>query len=483
MTDMSNAARMRDIIRRIAIEEASRITPTTHRGVVTSINTSTNSCTVLLAGATTGVTVYYQSLRPSKVGQLVTVSGRSGSYYLTDVAGPAYQTPLDPEDLTTPTWEGAVPSADGINVFWSGVSFPEFKIEYSTESDFSANVAEKISTNKTSDIIAPLTKNTDYYIRVSSGNGAGLFGDPTSINGPYRSLNILSNDGNAPSMSPDPIVRGGIRTVFASWEAVANNDPVTYKIYVATTNGFTPNSTNFFGETSSTFASIDRLPNGDQLPTDGSPTYVRLVASDVDGDAPPGAQGSAEATLVNLGDVGNVPGKKITDGKAPSVTSPTPTITPGPGFLYCTWSHILNDDQLTYELHISTQSGFIPATNTLVDETPATYAFIKNQSPADGGGDLDYTATYYVRIRARDNDGYAPYGQQVVANVRKVETEDLEPFAVTNAIIANLAVDTAKIVDLSVTTAKIADLAVDSAKINDLSVITAKINDLAVTFS
>jgi hypothetical protein len=78
------------------------------------------------------------------------------------------------------------------------------------------------------------------------------------------------------------------------WLAILNADPVVYKIYVSATSGFTPGPDTYVGETSGSQFTIRRLPGLPPLPGDpderallfGTDYYVKIVASDTDGDGP-----------------------------------------------------------------------------------------------------------------------------------------------------------------------------------------------------
>lgn len=74
------------------------------------------------------------------------------------------------------------------------------------------------------------------------------------------------------------------------------------------------------------------------------------------------------------------------------------------------WAAISNPDPVTYEVHISESSGFTPTSGTKVGETDGSYFFIKTQpgtTVALKNANTTGFSGYYVKIWARDADGYA----------------------------------------------------------------------------
>ena len=133
------------------------------------------------------------------------------------------------------------------------------------------------------------------------------------------------------------------------------------------------------------------------------------------------------------------------------------------------WVHSANDDQLTYEIHMSTTPGFTPISTdpgpstTYIQETTSNFCFIRTEND---GTPLDYTQTYYVRIVMKDLDGRAVNASaQNSATVPRVDVGDIQPLVAGSAFI-----DTANIVDAAITNAKIGTLAVDNANINQMAV-------------
>jgi hypothetical protein len=111
-----------------------------------------------------------------------------------------------------------------------------------------------------------------------------------------------STDGLPPAISPTPTIQPGLGTLFVSWPAIANADPVDYEVHVSTTTGFTPGPTTLSATTGATQAVIRTLPDG--TPLDYATTYyVRLIATDADGAAAAGTQASGTPVQVTGPDI------------------------------------------------------------------------------------------------------------------------------------------------------------------------------------
>lgn len=107
-----------------------------------------------------------------------------------------------------------------------------------------------------------------------------------------------------------------------------------------------------------------------------------------------------------------------TDGFAPA-SSPAADVRGGLEIISAKWIPIVNADPVTYEVHISTTSGFTPDSTTLVGTTSSSQMTIKalpGAAPVNPGDpdprEIQYDTLYYVRIVARDDDGAAAPGAQ-----------------------------------------------------------------------
>lgn len=117
------------------------------------------------------------------------------------------------------------------------------------------------------------------------------------------------------------------------------------------------------------------------------------------------------------------------DATAPSA-SPGPTVQGGIGILIATWTPLTNADPVTYEVHVSTTSGFTADSTTHLGDTPGSIYTIR-QMP--DGSALAYGTTYYVVIVAKDIDGSATQSGQGSAQLVQVDSPDIA----ANAVIAS----------------------------------------------
>ncbi len=141
-------------------------------------------------------------------------------------------------------------------------------------------------------------------------------------------------------------------------------------------------------------------------------------------------------TIDNSGTVGGyLPGEipYLTD-ETPPASSPTADVTGGIGFFSVKWTAVANADPVTYEVHVSTTTGFTPDATTFSGETNGTLAFIKT---LPNGSAFAYGTTYYFKIMAKDADGggYADptpaAGTQDSATLVKAGTDELQSDGLT----------------------------------------------------
>ena len=131
------------------------------------------------------------------------------------------------------------------------------------------------------------------------------------------------------------------------------------------------------------------------------------------------------AVLIGAHQAGNPhePPPPPSDGLSPS-SSPAVTVTPMIGALYASWPGIANADPVTYEVHVSTSSGFTPSGATLQQLATGTAASIRTTA---AGVALAAATTYYVRIVAKDDDGSAAAGAQGSGQVITIAASDGSP--------------------------------------------------------
>jgi hypothetical protein len=230
----------------------------------------------------------------------------------------------------------------------------------------------------------------------------GEFIEPDTL--PYQA------DGFPPASSPAAVVTGGPKFIGVAWDAVTNADPVTYEVHIDTVSGFTPTALTLVALVwEGNGYVITALPDGSPLAFDTT-YYIRVVATDIDGAAAPGAEDSGQ--LVRL------PSDAVDPDGVPPASSPTPTVQGGPNYLAARWAPVTNADPVTYEVHISATTGFTPGPGTLYQETHAESMLIKTLA---GGGALVYGATYYVKIVAKDADGAAAASAQGSASMVQID--------------------------------------------------------------
>jgi hypothetical protein len=517
------AARMRDAIHREAIKAVRSEVPPYRYGTVTQIDPDIRQVKVLFAGDPLAVTAKIVGIQPTAIGQVVQISGRTGDLFVSGVVGSSRFVDMPSDELTPPIGFTVTGGKGSVLLKWYEVpGIDKYEVQIAEDPAFNVVIGNYVVAGN-GYLITELNTPQEYWVRVRSVNNVGevsawsVAESGTTVEFPGGD----TSDGDPPTESPRPLVTGGFGYLLVEWLEIANNDLVVYDVHLSTQSGFTPNLGNKVGSTTGTFFFINASDpaviaalaseSGQVLTTEdglilslsGGPGasldydtiyFVRIVARDVDGSAPPSAQGSGSPLRIQAGDVGLIPRDAISDGLPPSHSPDVGTVTNGVGYLLVRWSHIVNPDGATYEVHVSSSSGFTPGPNTLVGDTPSNWFFIRNVGPGAGSGPLQYGTTYYVRIWARDNDGYASDpGAQGSGLVVRVSGVDIGPNTVTaehmvantitaaSGIIADAAIGTAKIQEASITTAKIANASIITAHIVDASISTAKIQDAAIS--
>jgi hypothetical protein len=130
----------------------------------------------------------------------------------------------------------------------------------------------------------------------------------------------VQGDGIPPLLGPPPVVDGWIGALHAHWSPVENPDPVTYKVHLSTVNDFAPDATTLVATTGASSVTIKNTANDLPLAYDTT-YYVKIVASDLDGDSPASPQGSAQMRPATNPDIaatfvyaGSVSADQITGG-------------------------------------------------------------------------------------------------------------------------------------------------------------------------
>lgn len=125
----------------------------------------------------------------------------------------------------------------------------------------------------------------------------GAFIDPATL--PPAEV---TTDGLAPASSPEPTVTGGLGVLFVRHGGITNADPVTYDYHLSTTTGFTPDASTLVASSPSSLVAVRSLTDGTTLEYD-TDYYVRIVASDADGDGPASVEASGRLDRAGVADL------------------------------------------------------------------------------------------------------------------------------------------------------------------------------------
>ncbi|HWT40086.1 MAG TPA: fibronectin type III domain-containing protein, partial [Dongiaceae bacterium] len=189
---------------------------------------------------------------------------------------PANAVPANVSGLTSTS------SSNAITYSWTAVADTDIKnyeVTFSTSSTFASGNITYLTGTATTLTVGGLAAGTTYYARVRAVDQGGLTSAAWSATNTKATTATPLSDGSAPASSPTPTVASGIGYLFASWTAVANNDPVTYEVHISTTTGFTPSGATKVAETASTVISLEKDAAGTAL-TYGTTYYVKLIAKD-----------------------------------------------------------------------------------------------------------------------------------------------------------------------------------------------------------
>lgn len=211
---------------------------------------------------------------------------------------------------------------------------------------------------------------------------------------------------------------GGELAVGTTWP----NDFARVEVHASTTPGFIP--------TDATHISQFTSPRGGAVTLALAPVehFFRLVAVNTSG-----------AESVPSGEVSCIPlpsSSASSDGLVPPVVD-APVLVGLPRMLLAKWPGVVNPDPVTYEVHLSTVSGFTPTGATMIAETAAT--MITVASLPDGAA-LAYDTPYYVRVVAKDQDGAAAPGEETEGMLDPAGTADIAVGAITAALLESVLV-------------------------------------------
>lgn len=226
-------------------------------------------------------------------------------------------------------------------------------------------------------------------------------------------MTITSPANAAPGNVTGLVSTPGRDSILYSWTAVADTDIKNYEVTFATNSGFTTGVQTFLTGTATTLNVGGLAPN--------TTYYARVRAVDTAGNT--SASWSSTDTETT--------GVQVPTDTYPPASSPTPNVMGGLSNLYITWSAITTNsnggsqvDPVTYEVHLSTTTGFTPSGSTKVTEVSGTSAIVDvlpgTTTP------LSYGTTYYIKLIAKDRDGSAAAGTQGSGSISKVASGDVQ---------------------------------------------------------
>lgn len=320
-------------------------------------------------------------------------------------------TPEDDTDATAPVLD-EIQSVEAINEYQ--VSYWNIVFEPGTGDDPHAATTEHrkfIRTDETEVFIAPVPLGKTFHVRVRGINGNGKHSDPATND---STSHILVGGGGFSETPSAPTgldaVSLGPDSIMLTWDESTHPLVVAggnYRVQCDTTSGFaSPDFARTVGGESTTFTGLSQ----------GTQYWFRVKAKTSTGVLSDWSATLGPETTGTLG-----PGD-ISDGAVPA-SSPTPKVTGGPRYLYVKWEPISNADPVTYEVHLGTSSTFTADSSTKCGEVTGS-SFVIRYLPNNSSTQLDYGTNYYVRVWAKDTDGYAtnpaPTGTLTAVTCQKI---------------------------------------------------------------
>lgn len=299
-------------------------------------------------------------------------------------------------------WNAPTTNVDGTSI--GDLSHYEIQWQYTSDSLWSATM--RTAGTETNFGYSPVSPGQSINVRVRAVDNSGHVSDWATENDI-----ALEEDEAAPATPSAPTVTSGVEAVSVTWDGknstngAMDPDLDRVELWTSPAAGFTP-------PTSATLVGYF-APGGGTLEVVDLPLYTtqyfKLVARDKANNASPA---SAQAS-----------GKLGSDGNPPA-GSPTPTVTGIYLGVLIRWAAVPNRDPVTYEVHLSSASGFTPSASTLLTETISNAA---NTTKLPNGDALVVGQPYYVRIIAKDVDGAAAAGGQAAGAPVGVSYETLDP--------------------------------------------------------
>ena len=324
------------------------------------------SLTLALTGLTPDTTYYARVIAISLAGESVATSSVNAKTFALPTAPSA--TATGSVGQITVNW--AAPSANG------GSPVTGYRIEYSTNSDFSGSTSVKTLSSATSATITKLPAGTTYYVRVFAST---LVGESIATAGTSTITTAVPAALNAPTLT------AGFGKFTSTWTAPATESPITgYRVEYSKNADFSASksvSTTPLVLTS-TISSL----------TAGTTYYVRVYAKSAAGESLAGT-----TATIKVASAPSAP-------NALTLTKATNTITGS-------WTAPTSEGASPvtgYVLQYSTDSTFATGMKSVTSKTLT--ATIKSLAP---------NTTYYVRAAA-----VSLAGQGLYSNVESITTVD-----------------------------------------------------------
>lgn len=204
-------------------------------------------------------------------------------------------------------------------------------------------------------------------------------------------VTVTSPANSAPANVAGLTGTAGRDSIVYKWNPVADLDVKNYEVTFSASSTFASGNITYLNGTSTTLTVSGLSPS--------TTYYARVRAVDTEG-----LNSAAWSSTVTV----STTAFPLSDGIAPS-SSPTPNVSGGIGYIFAIWNAITNADPVTYEVHISTTSGFTPNSGTKVSEISGTSIVLEKDA---AGANLAYGTTYYIKLIAKDRDGSAAAGAQ-----------------------------------------------------------------------
>jgi hypothetical protein len=355
-----------------------------------------------------------------------TASATPLSPFTVDITPPATPTGLSASLSNNSNGIGAIAS-----VSWtppSDADLAGYWVRYRRVGDTPWNMIP-VQKDATSAIIELLYAYVNYEFQITAMD------DSANYSG-WSSTYTASTPTNTPPANVTGLVStSGKDSITYYWNATGESDLKNYEVTFSTSPTFASGNLTFLTGTAATLT-VGGLAYGTTY-------YARVRAVNQGGLSSP----SWSVTDTETTGVAPAP----TDGYAPA-SSPTPNVVGRLNSLYVTWPSVTTNsnggtqnDAVTYDVHLSTTSGFTPSGATKVTEVTATSTMISNLPGTTTA--LSYGTTYYVKLVARDRDGSAAAGAQGSGTLSKVASSDVTSIGADlivpgSGFIANLVINT-----------------------------------------